>query len=140
MTLRKYLIIKWTTLLVALLTIIMLWYLLPSTLIAVFDWNTVWIGAIWEWAEPRLPDEAAIPIAAVQDIYSSLVSMIGTLTSLLSDPSSTRAEAAARAALGEGWIVVVQIAIIFRLALLGLYWLIRRRKNREYDIHSQFAS
>ncbi len=134
MTLKKYLVLKWSTLGVAALVIGVVWVFLPHLLITVFDFNTVWLGAIWSWIEPVLPSEASVPINAVQTIYASLIATIHGISSLLSDHMAAQVEAAARGFLGEGWIVVVQLAIVLRVLWLLLVALFRRREYPEVGL------
>lgn len=122
MQIAKYIVWKWVTLLVSLIFIIGIWLKVPSVLISVFNWNTVWVAALWGWLEPHLPSEATIPIDAVQNVYAAMVMLIQNVTKLLPDLTAQQVEVATRGFLGEGWIVVVEIAIILRIAWLILRW------------------
>lgn len=109
-----------------LLALALVWWLMPSILIAGFDANLVWIKWVWGWIYPYLPLEASIPLQSVDQIYGSLVMLVQNVTKLLPEVTARQIEAATRAALGEGWILVAEVSLCLR-AIWIVRWRLRHR-------------
>lgn len=122
MSVWKFFAIKAAALVVALVVIGVTWFVAPEVLIAGFDANLVWIGELWGFIYPHLPLEASVPLDAVEKAHAAIVTVVQTVAKLLPEETAPRVEAATRAALGEGWILLAQIALPLRI-----YWIMRWR-------------
>lgn len=122
MSVWKFFAIKAAALAVSLIVLGAMWFFAPQVILAGFDVNLVWIGELWGFVYPYLPDEAAVPLGAVEQAYNATVMLVQSMAQLLPVTTGQQVEAATRAALGEGWILVAEIALPFRL-----YWILRWR-------------
>lgn len=122
MSMLKFFAVKAAALAVALSVLGALWFLAPEVILAGFDLNLVWIAEVWGRIYPLLPSEVSISLDVVERAYASLVTVVQTVTQLLPEVTARQVEAATRAVLGEGWILVVEIALPFRLYWMWLWW------------------
>ncbi|HVU79988.1 MAG TPA: hypothetical protein VHD37_01340 [Candidatus Paceibacterota bacterium] len=125
MSALQYIIMKAVTHVAALFWLALLWWMLPGILLWGFDTNLVWIGWVWGHIYPLLPPEASLPLQSVDKIYGSLVMIVENMTKLLPTVTGKQVEAATRAALGEGWVLVVEVSFALRIA-----WMLRRYFRR----------
>ena len=118
MTMWKFFAIRAAALAVSLMVLGTLWFLVPALILWGFDLNLLWIDASWSWVSQLLPYEISIPADAIGRAHSAIAMLVQGMAAILPELTAWRVEAATRAALGEGWILVVQLALPLRI-----YWM-----------------
>lgn len=135
---QDYLYRKWVANLVAFLIVIALWFLFPSLLVQVFNWNAEWVSDLWYGVfYPYLPTEIQLASEAVGAAHDAVLAGVD-FASYLSGAeveAAARLEATARILLiGELLLVIIGLSILLRLLHLAYWFFFRRKKNEEYAI------
>ncbi len=123
MTLFEYLVTKWLAFVLAVVAVLAVWWFAPAVLTMGFNLNLLWVNAIWGVTYGYLPQEVVLPLEGVQAVYGGLVMAIQAFAKMLPSTAALQTEAAARAILGEGWLLLVEVSIFFRA--IWVFWLRR---------------
>ncbi len=111
-----FFLLKLLSLLVASVMVAAIWYWSSQFLLGWYDWNTARLSETWDLISPLLPNAIWAAVEGLQKAYAGFVVVLRAMTSLIDDPfEAQRMEAAVRGVLGEGWLVLVETAILFRI-------------------------
>src|SRR3989344_8161711 len=122
----SYLAYRWIPVILAVPLLGAWGYYFPSTVLAIFDFNSVWLGWVgsgleWageKWVAPQVPPTIwpalAQMVNAIESAYDGFVAIVHFGASALPDPRGPRVEVVIRGYLAEGWVAIGELATFIR--------------------------